>query len=438
MFARYMFHLLKLRKNLQLDPSRLRELQMKRLKAIVKHAYENVPFYHRKFDRAGIRPDDIRSTADLCKIPPTTKSEIQSNPLGDVIARNIDANDCVKRTTSGSTGMPLTVLVDRNAEDFQAAVWARTFLENGLRLSDKMAVIDDPRHFPTNRNWLHSFELLEREYISVFDSAKTQLMLLEEFKPDVIKSYPSSLIILSDVYKAVAFKPRLIFTSAELLDDTSRSLISSTFEAELLDNYASYEFSLMAWECSQHMGYHLNVDSVLMEFLSNGEAVASGESGEIVCTSLINYAMPLIRYRSGDFGVPVEEQCSCGRSLPLLKTIEGRADDFLIALDGRAIAPTVFFPYPFEGHEGIRQFRVIQEKINKLTIQLVASKRFWENQVVLERARRKIQRLFGEGMHVEFQLVEKLDRDSSGKLRKIISHVNSNQVVSEVCTRHVR
>lgn len=424
MFARYMFYLLKLRKNLQLGPSRMREMQMKRLKAIIRHAYENVPFYHRKFDRVGIRPDDIRSTADLCKIPLTTKSEIQSSPLGDVIARNIDVNNCIKRTTSGSTGMPLTILVDESTEDFEGALWSRTFLENGLRLSDKMAVIDDPRHFPTNRNWLQS-SILERAYISVFDNAKTQLMFLEEFKPDVIKSYPSSLSILADTYgKAKVFKPRLIFTSAELLDRQTRSLITSTFEAELFDNYASYEFSLLAWECRQHMGYHLNVDSALFEFLSNGETIAPGESGEIVCTSLINYAMPLIRYRTGDFGVPIDEKCSCGRTLPLLKSVEGRADDFLVSLDGRAIAPTVFFPYPFDDLEGIKQFRVIQEKIDKLTIQLVVNERFGEKKAVLERVRKNIQRLFGEGTYVEFQFLERIDRDSTGKLRKVISLIN--------------
>jgi len=155
----------------------------------------------------------------------------------------------------------------------------------------------------------------------------------------------------------------------------------------------------------------------------DGEAVEPSERGEIVCTTLINHAMPLIRYRIRDVGVSVEEQCSCGITLPLMKIMEGRADDFLVATDGRIIPPTVFFPYPFENVEGIRQFRVIQERRDKLTIQLVAKETFLSNEV-LEKARREIHKLFGEDMQVESKIVSKIERDSSGKLRKIISHVH--------------
>lgn len=428
MLARSAFYLYQLRKNLRLEPSRLQEMQRKRLRAIIRHAYENVPFYHRKFDKAGIKLDDIKSVADMAKIPMTTKSEIQACSLEDVVARNVDVNRCVKTMTSGSTGLPLTVIRDKRAEDFGSALWARAFMENGLRLRDRMAIISDPRYFPKDRGW---FERLvraiigRRKQISVFDDAKRQLRLLEDYTPDVIKGYPSSLAILADVCrkKASCVKPRLVFTGAELLDKGHRKLISSVFECELLDYYACIEFSLLMWECREHVGYHMNIDSAVIEFAKNGETVAPGERGEIVCTTLVNYAMPLIRYRLGDVGIPIEEQCSCGKSLPLLKMLEGRTDDFLTAVDGRIISPAVFSPYPFENLEGIRQFRVIQEKRDKLTIQLVARESFLNSKQVLERARREIEKVFGEGMHVDFQLLEKIDRESTGKLRKIISRV---------------
>ena len=161
-----------------------------------------------------------------------------------------------------------------------------------------------------------------------------------------------------------------------------------------------------------------------MEFLKNEEAVSPGESGEIICTSLVNYGMPLVRYKLGDVGVYCEEQCSCGRKLPLMKIVEGRNDDFLITLDGKSISPTIFFPYPFENIEGIRQFRVIQEKKDELKIQLVARDNFLKDNEVLEKAKREIKNVFGE-INVEFQLIEKIDKDPNGKLRKVISHLPS-------------
>jgi len=428
MIARLIWYLYGLRKNLRLENARLQAMQLKRLKAVIRHAYENVPFYHMKFDKAGIKPNDFRSIEDLSKIPITTKSEILASSLENIVARNFDIAKCVKRTTSGSTGMPLTIVVNKNQIDFEEAVWNRSLLENGLKVKDKMAVISDPRSFPRRKNWFQQLGIMRREYISIFDDAKKQLSLLKKYKPDVVKGYPSSLAILADAEKrnVDGVEPRLIFTTAELLDKASRKLINSVYKTELIDNYACYEFGLLAWECHEHMGYHINMDSAVMEFARNGETVASGERGEIVCTGLANYAMPLIRYKIGDVGIPIKEHCACGVSLPLMKVLEGRLDDFLTTLDGRIVSPTIFFPYPFESFRGIRQFRVIQERRDRLVIQLSVKESFDVH--TLDKAKREIQKFFGEGMQVEFQILEKIERDPTGKLGKIISHIPVNIV----------
>ncbi|OGD46811.1 hypothetical protein A3K70_00015 [Candidatus Bathyarchaeota archaeon RBG_16_48_13] len=427
MFARSALYLYQLRKNLRLESAELAEINRKKLRAMIKHAYENVPFYHRKFSSVGIKPDDIKSISDLSKVPVTTKYEIQSSSFDDIVASNVGVNGCTARATSGSLGIPLSVFFDEETLDFEAAVWNRAYLENGLRLTDKMAIIRLPRFFPKGRRWYETLGISRRKYISVFDDPERQLELLEDFKPDVIKGYSSSLAILSDFCrKRASFsKPRLVFTGSESMDDRNRKLISSVFEAEPLDYYGCIEFSLLAWECREHMGYHMNTDSVMMEFVENQEEVSPGERGEIVCTSLVNHAMPLIRYRLEDVGIPVEEQCSCGRTLPLLKKVEGRMDDFLIAMDGRVISGQIFSPFPFENweKEGIRQFRVIQERRDKLTIQLAVNDSSYFDALVLENARRRLQQLFGEDMIVEFQILEKIDRDSSGKLRTTVSKV---------------
>jgi len=414
-----------LKRNLYLDPSSLRKAQLKKLRFMIRYAYENVPFYHRKFGQSNIKPDDIVSMDDVAKIPITTKSEIQSSPLQDLVSRTVDVQRCITRSTSGSTGVPLTIAVSNKVVDFEGALWHRTLSENGLGLRDRMSVISDPRSFPRNGRFFESFGILKRQYISIFDHAETQLTLMEQFKPHAIKGYPSSLAILADFckQKTIAFKPRQVFTTSEVLDRVSRELISSVFEADLTDNYASQEFALLAWECHEHMGYHMNIDGVVMEFVEDREAIALGERGEILCTSLSNEVMPLIRYGIGDVGIPIEEQCSCGRALPLMKIVEGRTDDFLVSIDGRMISPTVFFPYPFKDFKGIKQFKVVQERRDKLTIQVVMEEGFLQADGALEEAKDNVKQLFGEKMKVEFQLLEKITRDQSGKLRKIVSGI---------------
>lgn len=422
MLLRYLFHLHQLRKNLDADQSKLQSLQHRKLRAVIKYAYEHVLFYHRKFDDAGIKPDDVKSVDDLSMVPVTTKSEIQKRPIEDLVSKNVDLNRCVKTMTSGSTGIPLAIVGDGASRDVAGAVWARALLENGLRLRDRMAIIKNPSYFEKNQGLRR---LLRRKYISVFDSVEQQISLLEDFRPDIIKGYPQSLDLVADACRNNErhVKPRLIFTGGELLDEKHRSLISSVFECEVFDYYGCVEFGLLMWECSEHTGYHRNIDSVVTEFLNDGEVVGPGERGEIVCTGLHNFVMPLIRYRLDDVGIPVEDRCSCGRSLPLMKMMEGRIDDILRALDGRAVYASSFFCNLFGNLEGIRQFRVIQERRDKLTVQLIARERFLSDNRVLDRVRREIKGVFGEGISVDFQIVEKLDRDPTGKLKIIISNV---------------
>ncbi len=168
----------------------------------------------------------------------------------------------------------------------------------------------------------------------------------------------------------------------------------------------------------------MNVDSTVFEFVKEGESVSLGESGEILCTDLINYAMPLLRYELGDVGVPVEDCCSCGIRLPLMKRLTGRTDDFLIALDGRRISPLIFGPFPFENMERIRQFRVIQERKDRIRFQLVLKGTFPNSEQIFGEAEKKLERLLGIGIHVDFDILDSIQRDPCGKLRKVISRVS--------------
>lgn len=388
----------------------------------MRHAYENVPFYHRRLDQAGINPDEIRSVNDLSRLPVTTKSEIQASSPEDLVARNVDLSECVRASTSGSTGLPLSVFCSESEEDFRRALWDRALLENGLRITDKVAMIKNPHFFDKNKGL---FRLLRRKYISVFEDLDRMSQILEDYEPDVIRGYPSSLAMLADASRKRGGKirPRLVFTGSELLHAKSRKEISSVFGCDMFDYYGCVELSLLMWECGEHVGYHMNVDSVVTEFLNQGEVVGPGEKGEIVCTSLHNYAMPLIRYNLGDVGVPTDERCPCGRTLPLSRMLEGRSDEMLHTLNDKFVFSSSFFYNLFWHFEGIGQFKVIQEKRDKLSILLVPKYDSSISDVLLEKAKREIRTSLGQKMKVDFRIVDKIEKDPTGKLRVFVSHV---------------
>lgn len=420
----FLFELSNLRRNLRISQSEMRKLQNKKLKQILSYAYNNVRFYHKKFDSVGIKPDDIKNVDDITKIPLTEKSEIQKAPLEDVISRKFELKNCIERTTSGSTGIPLTSYVDRKAGITQEAEWSRALFNSGLKITDKMAMLKDPRYFIKKR-WFENLGLMRRKWISIFEKPEIQAAKLLKYEPDTLRCYPSNMSILSHFYRDQFenLNIRIMYTSGELLDRQTRDLFEKTFHSEVFDNYVCNEFGNVAWECKEHVGYHINVDNKLVEFIQDENPVSMGEYGEIVCTSLNNYAMPLIRYQLGDIGSPDDEQCSCGVNFPLMKVVEGRTDQLLSTVDGNIVSPLIFFPYPFTNFDGILQFRVIQEKHDKIVIQMALDEGKVIADNVLDDAREEIREIFGDLMQVEFELLDEIKAEKSGKIRKIVSHV---------------
>jgi phenylacetate-CoA ligase len=418
------FNLYRSKRNLFLSSSELKRLQKKKLQRLLVHAYNNVPFYHEKFRKAGIHICDLQTLDDPRRIPLVTKSEIQTTKVDRFIARNVHLEKCVESMTSGSTGTPLRFISSKKTDSYTWNMLTRAYLNNGMRLRDKMVSVRDLSAHPlTYKSFGEHFGFMRKRCVSIFDDPEVQLNFFSKEKPDIIESYPSTLVVIADSYDSQQNeKLRLIFTTAEFLDRQSRERITKAFKAELFDYYASTEIGLMSWECKEHSDYHINADNVIMEFVDeNNDPLSTGETGEIVCTNLNNYQMPIIRYAHGDAGQALNDTCTCGITMPLMRMVGGRKDDFLRTIEGKVLPPTIFFPYPFQNCEGIRQFRVIQETRNKLKIQLVLREPLRPE--VYTKARTEIHRVFGENMNVEFETLDQLNRDRSGKIRKVISRL---------------
>jgi phenylacetate-CoA ligase len=274
--------------------------------------------------------------------------------------------------------------------------------------------------------WFQRLGFLSPIYLSVFDSVEKNISLLQKIQPNVIGAYPSYMRLLAKGIRENNVKdinPRMIITSAETLSQEAREYINSTFNLELSDQFGCAEIGRSAWECEEHVGYHMDVDALVLEFVRNGEPVGPGERGRLLYTCLFNYAMPLIRYDVGDICVPTDELCPCGRGLPLIEKVEGRSDDFVTATDGTVLSPTLLLIVMKE-IPGITQYRLVQETRSSFKVMLVRDRDFTER--TLNQVENGIKEVVGNDALVEVQIVDEIPKDKAGKIRAIISKVKAD------------
>lgn len=419
-----------LRKNQYLEERDLRDLQNRQLKKIVRHSYDNVSYYRRLFDGAGITPDDIRDRDDLARIPITTKKDLQNLAEKEILARGVDPGTCVVKHTSGSTGNPQKVYLSPAERDFQILMNLRILMENGMGLTDRTAYIINPRRFPDTRHWFQRLGVLRREYLSVFDFPPKHAEILGRSRPDIIYGYPSNLALLAKFVREeglAEIRPKRVFSVAEALEPRARDLIDDVFGVSTCDILGTIELGDIAWQCPVRKGYHLSTDAVIVEFFGNGGPAPAGEEGKIVCTSLYSYTMPLIRYAVDDICVPSDRACSCGRTLPMIESIRGRANDFILLPDGQLVA-SCFLVIIMQTQHSVKQYRVLQKEKDTLTVQVVKGEGFGSD--VASRIKEEIEKVVEGKLSVSVDEVEEISRDRSGKIRTVISQVLEGRQVT--------
>lgn len=438
MFPRVLYYLYKLQKSQWLNSSEIQKAREKRLRFLIMKAYNTVPYYHRLFDSIGVRPDEIKEQEDLEKIPFLTKEIVKEN-YKDMFALGYSTERYENLSTCGTTGEPVKFYCDRNALDVYVARKMRVKLACGMKPRDKwvnVAIIreQDPGRYGERivkgslRNLLKNFFFKGLD-LSIFDHPRDHVGPLIKFQPDVIQSYASHLRVLAQVIsekRIEEIKPRLIFQTSELLGEGTRETVESVFGVKIFDIYGLRELGgEIAWECPEHEGYHLNNDCLALEFIDlSGEPCDLGGRGELVVTTLYNRAMPLIRYRTGDTLVTSNEKCSCGRGLPLAKRVEGRNADFIIAPNAKLISPYFMESRVLENIRGLREYQIIQEKIDRIIVRVSINETFSESSIL--EIKERIQELMGADVEVVVISTHKiLPRElNSGKLRVTVSKVS--------------
>ena len=359
-----------MRRSVRLAPDRLRALQERRLRALVRHAYEEVPYYRRLMDAAGVGPDDVRTADDLPRLPFTTKDLLRRTPLADLLARGVTPGRCAVLESSGSSGTPLRVYKRPREERFRRAVGLRILLEHGFRWRNRSAQFQQ-RAGPAV--WLQRLGVGRKHWISTSLGVETQIRLLAAARAQVVIGPPTALRAVARAADAAGLTlapARIVVAAGELLDPATRALVRRVLAADPVAVYGTTEMGYLAWQCERRAGLHVSADTHLIELLRGETPAPAGTLGEIVVTDLVARAMPLVRYRTGDLAVAPLAQCPCGRSLPLLVAHGGRLAGTLQLPGGRLVTAADVVG-ALDGMCRLGTFVVVQDVLDAVRLELL-------------------------------------------------------------------
>jgi phenylacetate-CoA ligase len=406
--------------------------QEERLRAIVHHAYERVPYYRRLFDAHGLRPQHIRTLADLTKIPITSRGDLQASAVRDVVAAGIDPGRLITTTTSGSSGEPLTIRRTWLEQSVLSVLRRRAMHYLGARPGDRVVTIGrerraHPRDTKVVGRVLAAAGIDRRVKLDVSLGAATLVDRLCELRPDVVIGYSGTLGLLAGLLDAeprAELRPRLVVTGAEVLTEDMRARITGTFHAPVFDTYGSHEFNLLAWECRDTGAMHTCDDGMVLEVLQADAPATEGDRGEVVGTSLHSYAMPFIRYRLGDLVARGALRCRCGLPFATIGAIQGRMIDSFPMPDGRLLHPyDLLRAFKRGNDEWIRQHQILQERIDRVVLRVVPGATMPID--AHARLHAALAALLGPAVTVQVELVREIPIETTGKFRVARSQVYS-------------
>ncbi len=429
--SNYLAELEYLKKSQYFPLERAREIQWRKVQAIVRQAYENCTFYRTRFDELGIVPDEVRSFEDFSKIPLLTKDDIREYNR-DMIAANSDKY--TRFLTSGSTGKPISGYWNKTCSDIKRACGIRSNLWAGYELGDPLYTLygnpeKEMKGLKKIRAKLRRKLLQRTEVLDLLQLSEESMLrfagLMQKRQPSIIWGHAHGLFLFSRFLEKNGIRdihPKGMYSAGMVLHDFERKKVEEVFNCRLQDRYGCEELGLIAAECKEQEGLHINTDGHYVEVLDHDmKPVAPGERGYIVVTDLANKVMPLIRYKMEDICIPSGKMCRCGRTQPMIERIEGRTADFLIRPSGELVSGISLTDH-FAGHvPGVAQIQLIQERIDHLRLNIVKDNSF--DRTCADKISMLVRDFFGEGMRFEMAFMEDIPLESSGKYRFTICKV---------------
>jgi phenylacetate-CoA ligase len=360
----------------------LAALQLDRLKRTVERVWQRVPLYRRKFDEARVTPESIRGLDDLRRLPFTTGADLREAYPTSMLAVPLDETLRL-HTSSGTTGKPKAIFFSRQDVDNAAELCARSFVATGM---DRRDIFQNMMTYGLFTGALVAHYGAEKIGCLVIPAgpgnSDRQLLLMRDFRSTSIHLTPSFALYFADFLDKRGIDPRKelalkrAFVGAEPYTEETRSKIEEGLGLRAFNSYGLSEMNGpgVAFECQEQKGMHLWEDHFLMEIINpeTGESLPPGERGELVLTTLVREAMPILRYRTRDITSIVDEPCACGRTHRRIQRITGRADDMLF------VRGVNFYPQQIErilmAVPGVgRNYLIVLEGLDEMTVRVEAT-----------------------------------------------------------------
>ena len=407
---------------------RIQAYQLEKIRRLVAHAYEKSPFYRNRFDSIGLEPGDIRSFEDFRQIPPLTKQEIREH-LGDLQASDLETRRPILTHTGGTTGAPLKLYRCRATADVREAVEWRTYQWAGFHFRDPKLNAFAGRALDDSGEPWYEDPKLRTTSVRIND---TDQATFELFARLYRARKPRLLIGILEFYRLLGrwleeqgiddIKVAAMFSQGESITETDRENIQRWFGCRIYDYYGMRENAVSAGDCTGG-SMHINSEFVYMEFETDGRPAKSGEQAEIIGTSLTNYAVPLIRYRTEDIGEWLDHACPCGRHLPVMKIVGGRARDFVMT-PNRAVYICHHVSNLIALAPGIEAIQFYQPDQQRLIVRVQAETPLREDNLrTISEATAAI--VHGE-LRITVEQVETIRRTARGKYRFVISDIDQS------------
>ena len=399
--------------------------QLRKLKNLVHHAYHQVPFYKDKYDAARIKPQDILTLEDFKRLPIVTKEEMIQNYPDRILSCGTDLEDSLLSVSSGSSGKIINVVYGIPTLARYMLAGLRTYAMGiNWRPWFKQMNIYASRHpmdHVLKTHWL--------SYAWTLQGTESLVNDLCHNNPDFMSCYPSVLNEMRAFMLRKKIQPpralKAIFVNSEMSFATDREKLSAFFGVPVYYEYSSEELNRIAAQC-RYKNYHLFEDMNFIEILgADGQTVPEGEVGEVVGTHLLNYTMPFIRYRQNDLAAIGSRECSCGRSLKVLESVEGRKNDSFVFNDGKILssgflldlAYSILLAFP----DSVCDFCLIQETSSLIIFEILPGLGFSLD--IQKQIQHKLIQAFPQHVQCELRICERLTKTKSGSKNPIISRI---------------
>jgi phenylacetate-CoA ligase len=400
-------------------PAELAAYQEARLRRLIEHAHANVPYYRALLDDHGVAPAQIRTLADLDRVPISSKADLRRRPAVELLAAGLQPDRLRRIQTTGSSGVPFVLYRSPGERRLHHLFWLRAYRDFGQRLGDRVVWVSARRQPAASRlarvgDLLRAIGL-EGFGLDVTARPEDLLQELARLRPGVVVGYPGMLARLGEELQRngrADIRPRVVIAGGEVLTGARRAQIEATWGVPVREVYSCWEVGLMAWQCRAAGTLHVCDDSVVLEVLKDGRPAKVGERGEVVLTSLHSFAMPFIRYRLGDVVARGAVACACGSPFSTIGLVQGRMLDFFRLPSGRLVHPyEIIAQLQEDGWVG--QYQVVQEAADRIVVLIVPGPAFSSEKAAAFQARAAA--VVGPEAKLRAEVVERIEAAPSGK-----------------------